>query len=129
MSDHLFDAGAGAGALHDVAQPVQFRRAEVTSAQPSPQLRTIGGGRAGEGVGEQCGGFGAGEVVQVGLAGVVRVAEDAEQVVPELERLAQRDPVGGEGVEQRGGRPGEPAAQVQGVLDGVFRGLVADDLK
>ena len=67
-----------------------------------------------------------GEVVPGRLAGRLRVAEHAEQVVAQLERLAERQP------ERRSARPsslgggaGERGAEVQRPLDGVLRGLVA----
>ena len=60
-----------------------------------------------------------------GLPVVAGVAEDAEQVVAQLERLAQRQPERRQRGHRRRRRAGEGGADVQRPLDGVLRRLVA----
>ena len=55
----------------------------------------------------------------------LRVAVHPEQVVAELERLAERQPEPGQRRQHRGVGAGERGADVQRPLDGVLRGLVA----
>ena len=60
------------------------------------------------------------EVGPGGLAGQQGVAEHAQDVVPELEGLAQRERVGAQDGAQGGFAAGDGVAQVQGPLDGVL---------
>ena len=61
-----------------------------------------------------------------GLPVVAGVAEDAEQVVAQLERLAERQPEAAELLERPSGvRAGQRGADVERPLDGVLGGLVA----
>ena len=86
----------------------------------------VGGGGGVEGEGDQHGALALDQVVAGGLAGGGRVAEDAEQVVAELERLAQRQAERRQLRASSSGRgAGERGADVQRPLDGVLRGLVA----
>ena len=66
-----------------------------------------------------------GEVVPGRLARGLRIAEHPEQVVAQLERLAERQPEPGELADRLTGRPGEGRADVERTLDGVLGGLVA----
>src|SRR5690606_17704917 len=84
-------------------------------------------GRAVERERDQHGPLALDEVVACRLAGLLRVTEDPEEVVAELERLAEREPEAGELLDLRGGRAGEPGTDVERPLDGVLRGLVAQD--
>src|SRR5690606_9092613 len=68
------------------------------------------------------------QVVSRWLPGDGRVAEDAEQVVAELERLPEREPEPAAGVELVVVRSGEGCAQHDRVLDGVSRRLRPYDL-
>lgn len=52
-----------------------------------------------------------------------------QQVVAELESLPQRQCVGAQGREERFVGPGENGSGMQGALDRVLRGLVADDFQ
>ena len=61
------------------------------------------------------------------LAGRGLVAEDAEQVVTQLEGLAERPAEGAEGLDEVGVGAGEDRAEVQGALDGVRARLVPGD--
>ena len=72
-------------------------------AQPFPVLVT---GQP-PGLRQQGGGPVAAYVVGVGLAGVLGVPEQAQQVVPQLERLAQRQPVRGVALAQPLTGPGQ----------------------
>ena len=65
------------------------------------------------------------QVVAGRLARLLRVAEDAEQVVAQLERLAQGQAEAAELLELAGVGPGEGGADVDRALDGVLGGLVA----
>jgi hypothetical protein len=67
------------------------------------------------------------QVVAGGLAGDGRVAEDAQDVVAQLERLAERQAVAGVAVEDGLLGAGEHRAEVQRLLDRVLGALVAGD--
>ena len=82
-------------------------------------------GRGVEGQRDQHGALALDEVVAGRLAGGGRVAEDAEQVVAQLERLAQRQPERRQLGQRRRGRAGERGAEVERSLDGVLGRLVA----
>ena len=80
----------------------------------------------GEGVRDEHGALALAQVVAGGLARGGGVAEDPQQVVAQLERLTQVEPVAGQGGEvlvagATGGRADE-----QGVLDGVLGALEPD---
>ena len=81
----------------------------------------------GGGDGEQRGGLALAEVVADGLAGDGLVAEGAEQVVAELERLAERVAVGGQRRLQVVEPAGQRGAEVERALDRVLARLVAGD--
>ena len=77
-----------------------IRRSSATSvrgeggAERAVEERGVGGRGGVEGERDQHGALALDQVVAGGLAGGGRVAEDAEQVVAELERLAERQAVG-----------------------------------
>ncbi len=85
----------------------------------------LGGRQRVQRQGDQHGALALDEVVARRLAGRRRVAEDAEQVVAQLEGLAQRQAEAGELVDHLGEAPRQGGADVQGPLDGVLRRLVA----
>ncbi len=74
---------------------------------------------------DQHGALALDQVVAGRLAGRLRVAEDTEQVVAQLERLAERQPDRGELRLSGVIRARQRGADVQRALDGVLRGLVA----
>ena len=108
-----------------------MRRSSSTSSIESLRPRAssrrgrVGGGGGVEGQRDQHGALALDQVVAGGLAGRLRVAEDAEQVVAQLEGLAERQPERRQRVEGRGSRAGQRGADVQRPLDGVLRRLVA----
>ena len=67
------------------------------------------------------------EVVVGGLPGHGRVAEHPEDVVAQLERLAERQPDGGVGLDDLGIGAGDRGAELEGTLHGVAGALVAGD--
>ena len=77
---------------------------------------------------DQHGALALAQVVAGRLAGLLRVAEHAEHVVAQLERLAERQPVRRVRRKQVRRRTGQSAAQQQRVLDRVLRALVPDHL-
>ena len=95
LLDDGLDLGVRAGVVDDPAQPLDVVRRQV-GAQRGVELRGLGRGSGVQGEGDQDGALALDQVVAGGLAGEVRVAEDAEQVVAELERLAERQPEGAE---------------------------------
>ena len=80
----------GAGGVDDPAQLGDLVGGEV-GAERAVEQRGVGGGGGVEGEGDQHGALALDQVVAGRLAGGGRVAEDAEQVVAELERLAERE--------------------------------------
>ena len=78
-------------------------------------------------MGEQHRALALAQVVARGLAGLLGVAEDAEQVVAQLEGAAEVEAVARQRVEAGGVEPARRRADEQGVLDAVLRALVADD--
>ena len=107
------------------------RRSSVTSscdsgrAERGVQPGGIRRGRAVQGQGHQDGALALDEVVAGRLAGGGRVSEDAEQVVAQLEGLAEREPEGAEDAQLLLAASCQRRADVQRSLDGVLRGLVA----
>ena len=86
-----------ARARDDAAQLVDRGPVEVGPADEllEPAAPRVVGAR--EGVGEQDGALALAQVVAGGLAGGLGVAEDAEEVVAQLERAAEVEPVAREG--------------------------------
>ena len=91
LVDHRLDLGVRAGVVDDAAQLGDLASVEA-GAEASVEQRGVGGGRAVEGQRDQHGALALDQVVAGGLAGGGRVAEDAEQVVAQLEGLAERQP-------------------------------------
>ena len=75
------------------AAPRPRRRPSRGSPRPAPHARGLRGRAALEGQRDQHGPLALAQVVAGGLAGHRRVAEHAEHVVAQLERLAERQPV------------------------------------
>ena len=91
--DGLLDLVAGAAAVDDRAQPLDLSRRRGACPGRASSSRAASASRSGvEGQGDQHGALALDEVVAGGLAGGGGVAEDAEQVVAQLEGLAQRQP-------------------------------------
>ena len=91
LVDDGLDLGRGPGGVDDPAQLGDVVGGEV-GAERAVEERGVGGRGGVEGEGDQDGALALDQVVAGGLAGGGRVAEDAEQVVAELEGLAQRQP-------------------------------------
>ena len=83
--------------------------------------------RSPQGGGIEHGGLPLAEVLPDRLPRHRRVAEHPEQVVPQLEGLAQRKPEGRQWLSEVGQPPGQGGAQVEGALHGVLARLVARD--
>ena len=127
--DHVLDAVGGLEPAHHVAHRVHSTALRVASSQQGAELLAVVLTGDAPGLRQQgCGAVSA-YIVGIRLAGAVRVPEQAEQVVPQLERLAQRQPVGGVALLQPLTGPGQGAADQQGLLDGVLGGLVPDHLQ
>ena len=69
---------------------------EVLASQQGVQQRPLGGGR---GMGDQGGALALAEIPEGALAGAALVAEDAEEVVDQLESDAQQGPDRVEGLQ------------------------------
>ena len=117
--------------------PVSTRTRRIASTPASSRssrprrlstVCAVGVGRRVEGVGHEHGALALAQVVARGLAGGLGVAEDAEQVVAQLERLTEGEAVVGQGSERPVGRAADERADEQRVLDGVLRALEADHL-
>ena len=94
LADPLLDAGPGTRALEQPAQRVELLGAGVRIAQQPVQQRPPGVVGPLLGQRDEQGLLALAQVVVGGLAGDGRVAEDAQDVVAQLERLAQRQPDG-----------------------------------
>ena len=89
LLDDGLDLGVRAGVVDDPAQPVDVGRRQ-RGAERRVQLRGLRRGSGIQREGDQHRALALHQVVARGLAGDRRVAEDAEQVVAQLERLAER---------------------------------------
>ncbi len=127
--DHPLDALRRAQFPHERAYLAQVPLVQVAAAQHAAQPCALPVVGRPPGLGQQRGGALGAHVVQALLAGVLRIAEEAEQVVAELERLAEGQTVRGVGVPQSLTGAGQQAADEQGVFDGVLGGLVPDHLQ
>jgi hypothetical protein len=65
----------------------------------------------------------AAHIVEIGLAGAFRIPEQAQQVVPELKRLAQRQPVRGIPLAQPPAGAGQRTADQLALIDGLLGAL------
>ena len=116
---------AGAGGVDQAAQALRPGPASSGGAERGVEDLGVGDGQGVERERDQHGALALDQVVAGRLAGDGRVAEDAEQVVAQLEGLAQRQPEPAELGDHLGARPGEGGADVERPLDGVLRRLVA----
>ena len=111
-------------ASHPVLVQAAGRRAAGRSARPAAGAAGSSGQR------DQHGPLALAQVVAGRLAGLGRVAEDAEHVVAQLERLAERQPVRrSTPASSSAPAPASAAPSSSGLLDGVLRRLVPDHLQ
>ena len=92
LLDHRLDLGVGAGGVDDLAQPAHLPGVERGAQRPVEQGSLLrSGARRGPAPPAPCA-CPRSRSSPAGLPVVAGVAEDAQQVVPQLERLAQRQP-------------------------------------
>src|SRR5205807_7215426 len=102
----------------DLADLLDLIRGEARAPQPRHH-RTLPPRRQAEGLRHQDRALALPDVAVAVLAGEARVAERAQHVVADLERLAERPAVAVQGVAQRTGRAGERGADGERPDDGV----------
>ena len=122
----VLDLGVGAGVVDDPAQlgHLRRRRGHVPSAASS-RAAVLRPGRASSASATSTVRLPSIRSSPAGLPVVGRVAEDAEQVVAQLERLAQRQPERAQLGQLALAAAGQRGADVERPLDGVLRRLVA----
>ena len=124
LGDPPLDLGVGARVGDQPPQVLDLVERQLgprASSSRGPRLA----GRALQGDRDQHGALALREVVAGRLPGDHRVAVHPEQVVAQLEGLAEREPEAGQRLEQHRVGAGQRGADVQRPLDGVLRGLVA----
>ena len=84
------------------------------------------GAASGHGIPDEHRAFALAKVIASGLAGHLGVAEDAQDVIAQLEGLAEGEPIVGQDRNVVGGEAACLSADRQRVLDRVFGGLVTD---
>ncbi|GAA3707098.1 hypothetical protein GCM10023082_01360 [Streptomyces tremellae] len=89
LGDHALDMVARPGALHHRAHPLHAGGGQAAASEQGAQLAPLGRSGAFMGEREECRGPVARDVVGVVLAGGGGLAEQADQAVPQLERLAE----------------------------------------
>ena len=131
LGQELADAGLGvldgAAAGEQPAQLGDLVLGQLGVAEGALQQRPAGPVGALAGQHDQVGLLALAQVVPGRLAGDLGGAEHPEDVVAELEGLAQRQPVGRVGPGQAGRAAGQGEAEVQRPLDGVLARLVGQD--
>ncbi len=128
LVDQRLDGGQRAGVHDDLAQRVDAGRVQVRVAEQAARPAPPGPGVAAlQSRGDQHRALALAQVVAGRLAGLRRVAEDAEHVVAQLERLAERQPVArSSAASSAAAAPASAPAEVQRLLDRVLRALVPD---
>src|ERR1700722_6315884 len=129
LLDRRFYVAAGLGGFKNSLDGHNFFPRQVGGAVTPGQQVGCRPRRPLAGQGIQEGGLALAQVVADRLAGELGIAEGTQDVVAELERLAQREPIPAEGrshfPQTLGGSQGQ--SEVKGSLDGVLGRLVAAD--
>src|SRR6185437_4951286 len=124
-TDHLLDPADRAGVRDELAQPVKLGPAQVRPRVQPPELRVLAGARQLGGERDDAGRLVLAQVAAAWLASDRRRAEDAEQVIAQLERLADQRAVAAERVADAAVAAGERGAELKRAADGVVARLLA----
>src|SRR5690606_25707716 len=120
--------GSRTAALEDRGEPGDLVRTERAVAEATRELRTLVRGGESHRPRDEHRALALAHVVPRGLARHGGVAEHAEEIVTELEGLAEREADGAHRVELSGARTRERGTEHDRVLHRVARGLGPDDL-
>ena len=126
--DLILHFGQGAGISQHLPGADHIGFAQGRIAQQRFQLGCDWGRGAVQSVGDQLSTLALAQIIADGFAGEVGVAEDAEDVIAQLERYAQRQAGLRQCVLQVRTPAGQCAAEHQGVLGGVFGGLIGQHI-
>ncbi|MCW3041025.1 MAG: pdxT, partial [Solirubrobacterales bacterium] len=124
LPDHAFGLGERSGGGDDLPQLADAGLGQSGVAEMPPHDRGLPRRGGGERLGHQHGPLALAEVVSCRFSRLGRVAEHAQHVVPELERLAQRQAVLRVRPDDLRSGPRERGPEVQRSLDGVLGCLV-----
>src|SRR6185437_5857707 len=116
--DHLLDPAVRAGRRDELAEPVEVGLAQVRPRVQPLKLRALARARELGGERDDAGRLVLTQVTAARLAGDRRPAEDAEQVVAQLERLADERAVAAERGPHRAVAAREGGAELERAADG-----------